>query len=62
MILGPYPHISGKGGGVGALDGSVKIPSEYLDDFSCLLRASLIDIVKNSGGGVLLRPTKFVPG
>ena len=34
--------------------------SEYLDDFSCILRASLIIIVKNRG--VLLRPPKFVPG
>ena len=42
------------------LDGSVSMPPEYLYDFSCILRASLIIIVKNSG--VLLRPPKFVPG
>ena len=39
------------------------MPSEYLYDFSCILRAFLIFIVKNKGGGVvLLRPPKFVPG
>ena len=50
VILGPNPHISGKEG-LGALDGSVSMPSEYLYDFSCIFRTSLIIIVKNRGGG-----------
>ena len=34
--------------------------SEYLYDLSCILRAFVLIIVKNGGGGVLLRPPKFV--
>ena len=44
-------------GGLGALDGSVSMPSEYLYNFSCILRASLIIIVKNRGGGGAVAPS-----
>ena len=42
----------------GALAGSVSMPSEeYLHDFSCIFRTSLIVIVKNRGGGSAVAPS-----
>ena len=40
-----------RGGGLGALDGSVGMSSEYFYDFSCIFRTSLFIIVKHRGGG-----------